>query len=177
MYPIQRRRSNREFVLGGLFALLALFPIATGTFDGGTLEGRVTGNAIERAFDDRGRQSQLRRLRWSVLRDCAQREAAGEENACPDMNDDEALRTYWLPKDGETATIDETIAATLDQLGNVERSLLRRAKRIGSCPPDLDGILSGFQALCERQVAEGTPRLDQIQEAVNRYRGLQPKSR
>lgn len=177
MFPIQHRRTKREYVLGGLFALAALFPVATGTFDGGAIEGNVSRDAIERAFDDRERQSQLRRMRWSVLRDCAQREAAGEENVCPDMNDDAALRMYWLPKEGETATVGETIAATLDDLGNYERGILRRAMRNGQCPRDLDGILSGFQALCEQQIADGHPRIDQIQEAVNRYRGLQPRGR
>jgi len=177
MFPIQRRRTNREYVLGGLFALTALFPIATGTFDGGTAEGNVSQEAIERAFEDREHNAQLRRMRWSVIRDCAQREAAGEENVCPDPNDYDALRTYWLPKEEDIATIEETIAATLEDLGNYERNILRRAERNGQCPTDLDGILSGFQALCEQSVADGSERTDQIQEAVNRYRGLQPKNR
>lgn len=172
-----KKRTNREYVLGGLFALMAAFPLVTASDLDVPLEGRVTSDALHRAFDDRDNQSQMRRMRWSILRDCAQREELGEENACPDMNDVDALNRYWLPAEEETATIEETIAATLDDLGNYERNILRRAERNGQCPRDLDGILSGFQALCEQQIADGSERIDQIQEAVNRYRGLQPVNR
>jgi hypothetical protein len=161
----QRRYTNREYVLAGAFALLALFPIATGTLSGAAFGGSVAGTDIARAYDDREHQTKLKRLRWSVLRDCAQREAAGEENVCPDPNDYGALRTYWLPKEGETATIDETIDLTVKDLGRDEQAILRRASRTGSCPADLDGVRSGFQKLCESMV-KGSPRADAIEDAI-----------
>lgn len=163
-----QKRTNREYVLGGLFALLAAFPLVADTQDPAVLRGAVSQEAIDRAFADRDDQSALRRLRWSVLRDCAQREALGEENVCPDPNDFDALNTYWLPAEDEAATVEETIEATLEDLGDYERHVLRRAERVGQCPGDLDGILSGFQALCERTIGDGDGRIDQLLEATRR---------
>ncbi len=169
-----QKRTNREYVLGGLFALLAAFPLVADTQGIALLEGSVTQDVIDRAFEDRQDQSSVRRLRWSVIRDCAKREVNGEPNVCPDPNDFDALKTYWLPKDGETATIEETIAATLQDLDEFERNVLRRAARVGQCPKDLDGMVSGFQALCEQTIGAGDERIDQLEEATRR---LQQRTR
>lgn len=162
-----RSYTKREQVLAGFFALAALFPIATGTFDGAALAGRVSQGEIERAFDDKDEQSRLRRMRWSIIRDCAQREAAGDADSCPDPNDYDALRTYWFPKAGDAKTVEETIELTVNDLGHDERAILRRVSRTGFCPADLDAVRSGFQALCDKEV-RGSPRADAIEEATRR---------
>lgn len=160
--------SQREYVLGGLFALMAMFPIVTPTSFDVPLEGNVTAEAIRNAYEDREDQSKLRRLRWSILRDCAQREAAGETNACPDPNDYDALKTYWLPVEEMKDAADEVVSATLEQLSGYQKSVLRRAERNGQCPRDLDFLLPGFQALCEQAVKEGNNRVDLIKAAAER---------
>jgi hypothetical protein len=160
--------TTREYVLAGAFALLAAFPIVSeSTFDI-PLEGNVTRDAVERAFKDRATQSQLRRMRWSVMRDCAQREARGEANACPDINDADQLVDYWTPAVYEAAPAEEAIAASMSDLGRTEEGILRRARRIGACPANLDNLVPGFQALCDRTVAEGEIQADAINEAARR---------
>ncbi len=165
---MKRSYSNREYVLGGLFALMALFPFVTpGTQS--SLDGMVSQDTIERAFSDRAHESTRRRLRWSVLRDCAQRETAGEENVCPDMNDFNALRTYWvtLPEPAvEDGSGDTTLTLTVDELGSHERHILRRARRNGQCPADLDEVTEGLAALCEHEIGTGDTRLDLLEESV-----------
>lgn len=168
----KQQQSSRTYVLGGLFALLAAFPLVTEmSVSDVPLHGSASAEAIERAFEDRGTQLQLRRLRWSILNDCAQREAAGEENVCPDVNDYDALKRYWLPVDHDSAdTIGETITATLEQLSGLQTHILRRAARVGQCPENLDGMLSGFQALCEATIGQGDQRINQLEEATERMR-------
>jgi hypothetical protein len=165
---MKRPFTTREYVLGGVFSLLAAFPLVTSTTLSAPLAGNVTGDAIERAFDDRAAQSQLRRMRWSVLRDCAQREAAGEEGVCPDVNDADALMDYWTPAVREAAPAAPAIEASMKDLGHVENGILRRARRIGACPSNLDQLVPGFQALCDRTVAESDLHADAITEAARR---------
>ena len=169
---MKRQPTTREYVLGGLFALMAVFPMVTGTALDVPLEGRVTQDSIVRAFKDRANESTMRRMRWSIMRDCAQREAMGEENVCPDVNDEGAMQRYWLPtEENEAAPAEEIVKASVDQLGNYEKHILRRAVRVGQCPPTLDGILRGFQALCDEEVSKGTERRDIIKEAVDTWVG------
>ncbi len=165
---MQHKFSQREYVLGGLFALMAMFPIVTPTSFDVPLEGNVTAEAIRNAYEDREDQSALRRLRWSILRDCAQREAAGEENACPDPNDYDALKMYWLPTEEMKDAAEEVVTATLEQLSGYQKNVLRRAQRNGQCPSRLDELLSGFQALCEQTIEAGSYRVDQIKAATER---------
>lgn len=169
------KRTHREYFLAGLFALLALFPLVTDSRAEGALEGSATGDAIERAFTDRAHQSARRRLRWSILRDCGQSAA----ETCPDVNDADALKNYWLPVEHSAADTDEdsvaeTIALTLEDLSGNERHILRRAMRIGQCLPHLDGVRSGFQALCEQTIGTTDVRLDQLEEATARMQGDAP---
>ncbi len=177
---MKRQPTNREYVLGGLFALMAMFPMVTSVELGSGLQGRVTQDTIERAFKDRKNESTMRRMRWSVMRDCAQREALGETNVCPDINDEGAMQRYWLLTDHDAAEEEEEspTKASMDDLGAHEKSILRRARRNGQCPPELDGILAGFQGLCDSVVAEGTDRIDAIKEAADRWVGAPrvPKS-
>lgn len=168
----KRHPTNREYVLGGLFALLAMFPMVT-SVELGSLQGSaVTQEALVRAFKDRENEPTMRRMRWSVMRDCAQREALGEANVCPDINDEGAMQQYWiLTSEHEAAETDEVVKASMDDLGTYEKHILRRARRNGQCPEELDSILVGFQALCDSVVAEGTDRLDVIKEAADRWVG------
>ena len=168
---MKRQPTTREYVLGGLFALMAVFPMVTGTALDVPLEGRVTQDSIERAFKDRANESTMRRMRWSIMRDCAQREAMGEENVCPDVNDEGAMQRYWLPAEHEAAPAEDIVKASLEQLGDYEKHILRRAVRVGQCPPTLDGILRGFQALCEDEVSKGTERRDILKEAADAWVG------
>ncbi len=169
---MRRKYSNRECVLGGLFALLAAFPLVTSSDLDVPLAGSVSQETINRAYDDQASQSVLRRMRWTILRDCAQREALGEANVCPDMNDTEALRNYWnAPAEEEEISANEAIGASIEDLGSYETHILRRARRNGQCPEGLDALVPGFQELCDRTVAEGTPRRDAIQEAVDSWVG------
>lgn len=168
---MNRAPTNREYLLGGLFALLAAFPIVTATDLSVPLHGSVAQEAIERAFRDRDDQSILRRMRWSILRDCAQREALGEKDACPDMNDVDALLDYWTPAVREAAPAEEAISASMDDLGEYERNVLRRAKRVGQCLTGLDDLVPGFQELCESEIAKGSARIDAIKEAADRWVG------
>ncbi len=169
---MNRKPTNREYLLGGLFALLAAFPMVT-SVELSSLEGSaVNRDSIERAFKDRKNESTMRRMRWSVMRDCAQREALGEVNVCPDINDEGAMQQYWLLVDHDAGEEEkEVVKASMDDLGNYEKHILRRARRNGQCPPELDGILIGFQALCDSVVAEGTDRLDVIKEAADLWVG------
>jgi hypothetical protein len=165
---MKRQFTTREYVLGGIFSLLAAFPLVTSTSFAVPLEGNVTGDAVRRAFDDRADQSKLRRMRWSVMRDCAQREAAGETDVCPDVNDVDALVDYWTPAVREAAPADEAIAASIGDLGDADLHLLRRARRTGACPDGLDALVPGFQALCEKTVEDSPVRADAINEAARR---------
>lgn len=175
---MQRQPTNREYVLGGLFALMAMFPMVSDVGMPTALEGRVTQDTIERAFNDRKDGSTMRRMRWSVMKDCAQREAKGEENVCPDINDEGAMQRYWLPVEEQAHEAADVIKASMDDLGNYEKSILRRARRNGQCPQALDELLPGFQALCDDTVAEGTDRIDAIKEAAEMWVGAPrvPKS-
>lgn len=176
---MKRHPTNREYILGGLLALMAMFPMVTSVDLGFGLQGRVTQDIIERAFKDRKNESTMRRMRWSVMRDCAQREALGEMDVCPDINDEGAMQRYWLLTDHDAAEEEEAVTqASMDDLGSYEKSILRRARRNGQCPPELDGILAGFQGLCDSVVAEGTARIDAIKDAADRWVGAPrvPKS-
>ena len=168
---MKRQPTNREYVLGGLFALMATFPMVTDVGMPSSLEGRVTPDAVERAFHDRKDESTMRRMRWSVMKDCAQREAKGEENVCPDINDEGAMQRYWLPVEEQSAEAEEVIAASMEDLGDYQRNILRRARRNGSCPEALDELLPGFQALCDEAVADGSERQNAIKEAAKQWLG------
>lgn len=161
----QQKYSTRTYVLGGLFALLAAFPLVTTTALDVPLTGSVTGDTVDRAVHDRGTQSAQRRLRWSVLKDCAQREARGEVNACPDINDSDALIRYWVPAQNDGGMAAAAFSASLEDLREYERHMLRRAVRVGQCPADLDSFVVGFQALCEATVSDDD-RLDHVREAT-----------
>ena len=168
---MKRTPTNREYVLGGLFALTAMFPMVTDLGMPTALEGRVTQEAIERAFKDRENESTMRRMRWSVMKDCAQREANGEENVCPDINDEGAMQRYWLPVEEQAHEAADVIKASMDDLGDYEKNILRRSRRNGQCPEALDDLLPGFQALCDETVAEGSDRIDAIKEAAEKWVG------
>lgn len=162
---MQHKFTTREYVLAGAFALMAAFPLVTDASLDVPLAGSVTGDAVRRAYHDRAAQSQLRRMRWSVLKDCAQREAAGEEGACPDVNDVRALYDYWTPAVHEAAP-EEAITASMEDLGDFEKGVLRKAGRIGACPANLDALVPGFQELCERTVDKHGRDADAINEAA-----------
>lgn len=168
---MKRQPTNREYVLGGLFALLAMFPMVT-SVELTHLEGSAANrDTIERAFKDRENESTMRRMRWSIMRDCAQRETKGEKDVCPDINDEGAMQRYWLPVEEQAAAAEEVITASMDDLGNYERNILRRARRNGQCPEGLDELLPGFQSLCGDAVAEGSERIDAIKEAADKWVG------
>lgn len=65
------------------------------------------------------------------------------------------MQRYWLPVEEQAAAAEEVITASMDDLGNYERNILRRARRNGQCPEGLDELLPGFQSLCGDAVAEG----------------------
>jgi len=176
---MKRQPTNREYVLGGLLALMAAFPLVTDVSMSTPLSANATQDSIERAFDDRADRVMQRRLRWSVLRDCAQREEMGEENACPDINDEKALEQYWLPAEAEPVIAEEAITASMDELNGYQRSIVRRARRNGQCPQGLDELLVGLQALCEHEVADGADRINAIRDVVDQWVGAPraPKNR
>lgn len=163
-----RHRSPREYLLGGAFALLALFPVVTGTGQV-PVTASVFGEAGDIAIEDREHASMLRRMRRDILRDCSIREGEGEENVCPDVNDYDALKRYWFPTEHSAASAANTAMATLEELTGYQRNVMRRAMRVGQCPPNMDDMVSGFQALCEHVIGQGDTRLDQLVEATRRY--------
>lgn len=169
---MKRQPTNREYVLGGLFALLAMFPMVTSVEMPTNLEGSVTQESLTRAFKDRESESTMRRMRWSVMRDCTKREANGEEGVCPDINDADAMIRYWTPVE-HPATVqeDDAILASMSDLGDFEKHVLRRAQRVGQCPSGLDEFTPGFQALCEQTAAQRSERRDVIKEAVDQWMG------
>ncbi len=163
-------RTPREQLLAGVFAFLALFPLATGSIDMTTSTASVFGEAGERAVRNRDSLMIERRVRQAILWDCSVREGNGEEGVCPNINDPKAMRGYWLERapEEEVPTVEETAEATLEDLSGFERGILRRAARLGQCLDGLDEIVPGFQALCEKEIGRGDNRLDVLKHATER---------
>lgn len=162
---MKRTYTTREYVLGGLFSLMAAFPLVTATGIDVPLEGRLVGGELADTIGDKENQSALRRMRWSILRDCAQREALGEENACPDVNDYDAMVRYWHPEGNEAPVAEESVDMSIEDLGDYEAHILRRAQRVGQCPAELDALVPGFQELCKKKVYHDD-RIDVLKAAA-----------
>lgn len=160
-----QKRPAHQYILGGFLALVAAFPLATGSVGDTPLAGSVQGvhgEQAERAQADRANQSRLQRLRWTVMDECQR-----EGTECPDPSDVEALRNYGKDEVHEAAP---DVISVIDLLGDYERAILRRSIRSGQCPEGLDGIVLGFQELCDSAAKDGNSRLDQLQKATKRAR-------
>lgn len=92
---MHRTPTQREYILGGLFALMAAFPLVTSS-QNVPLEGSVTGGTTA----ERAEQSTLIPMEWNVLCDC---------------DEAETVPASWLPAQGSVASVEETIRKTLDQ--------------------------------------------------------------
>jgi|GEM_PF-4715243 len=162
---MKRTYTTREYVLGGLFSLMAMFPLVTATGIDVPLEGRLIKGDLADAIGSKDDQSALRRMRWSIMRDCAQRESLGEQNICPDAKDYDAMIRYWEPEGNDAPVAEASVDMSIEDLGDYEAHILRRAQRIGQCPTELDALVPGFQELCEKKVYHDD-RLDVLKEAA-----------
>lgn len=145
---MRRRFSKREYVLGGLFALIALFPLATKP-DGEEVEilpplASVVGR--REVLELRDERTQQMRMHEKALDICVRRGDA----ECPDVNNYGELRQFMrgVPVMHNAAFEVVTMPLTTSDLTDVQGGMLRRYMKVRTCPTELNDILPGFFDLC-----------------------------
>lgn len=160
---MRRRFSKREYVLGGLFALIALFPLATEP-DGEEVEilppfASVVGR--REVLELRHERSQQVRMQKEVMDICARR----DDVECPDINNYDEMRRFMrgVPVMHDAAVEMITMPLTTSDLSDVQGGLLRRFLKVRTCPDALNDILPGFFDLCSSlldETEDTRPRLE-----------------
>lgn len=163
---MRRPLTKTEYILSALFAMIAAFPLATAT-EGEWLDIQPIASLTQRErlqiVEDQRAQD---RLIMQVREECEERVREHPDALCPDVNDRRAVRLFLRGRDiapdaGTGSAIEETetgalrmpIIRVLD-LGDSERAMLRRFRRNGRCPANLDIVFPGFQRLCSKEVRE-----------------------
>ncbi len=184
-----RRLTKKEYVLAGVFAFIAAFPIATatdGAFAVDLLPPLASVVGRREVIELRSERHEFQRERTKVMEVCANRAKTDPDVECPDLNDPAAVRRFMrglVPFEPETGTgVTEAVISIFD-LSEHQRGTLRRFERLRTCPEALNEILPGFYELClstvektedDRPVVKGTrmiplelfPALDKTLEEI-----------
>lgn len=162
---MRRKLTKNEYVLSAIFAFIAAFPLATsadGQWFGIEPLASLTQRERMQIADDRRDQA---RLIAQVRAECEKRMKQDPETTCPNVNDTALVRRFLRGQDiapvsgsgsterTQSGSVRTPILDVLD-LSPYEQSLLRRFRRNGSCPANLDNVLPGFQRLCAKEVRQ-----------------------
>lgn len=156
-----RRLTKKEYVLAGIFAFIAAYPLATadeGAFGLNILPPIGSLVSVDRGDVNRDDRNTYLRERAQVMRVCTNRLQNDPETVCPDMNDPTAVRVFLrgLPTVHKAATGSIADTLTILDLTETQRGLMRRLIRVRTCPDTLDDILPGFLELCESVLEDST---------------------
>jgi hypothetical protein len=147
-----------EYVLAGVLALVAAFPVVTDVSmlgsDLSVTASLLSSKAIkEQAKDNQIDYRQNRRDFQKARALCQELQSQGKEVNCPNINDADDLRVFLATHENAVEAVEGTGAAlTVSDLNTFQLNLLRRYKNIHSCPKALNDVLPGFYALCQANV-------------------------
>jgi len=162
-----RKLKKHEYVLLGIFAFVAGFPLATAT-DGWSFDVVPLGSILSprEVIEQRANNVMMRRENNEIRRICMKRLGDDETVECPDINNAIQVERFLIgkPIHLEASGSGEVMSGALHvtDLGTAEASMLRRFKRTGTCPDGLDKFLPGFGALCLEEVGTAVPMLTDI---------------
>ncbi len=156
-----RRLTKKEYVLAGVFAFIAAFPLATasdGVFSVEILPPLASVVGRREVMELRNERNLFQREKAKLLETCENRAQKNPDIVCPDINDTNAVRRFMRglpfmvhPAAG-TGTVE--LVNTVFDLTENQRGILRRFERLRTCPETLNDILPGFYELCLSTVEE-----------------------
>lgn len=159
---MRRALKKSEYVLLGLFALVAAFPLATGV----ALSMDTPLAALvspHKALQLREDARELQREHARIVEICMERAAKDETVVCPDINDPKAIRAFLKNRKvqetetGSTVTEEDgTPVLRESDLNEVQRGWIRRYQRVQRCPINLNEVLPGFYELCVKSLRGGS---------------------
>ncbi len=141
-------QQKSHYVLAGLLALVAAFPLVVDTEGKVLLDASVT-NLREQVKENKDTFRNTRRDYEDAIALCSKRQKDGEDVVCPDVNDPVGIQRFLkgLPSEHEAAPA-TNVALKLSNLDDTQAGLLRRYQRAHACPDSMEEILPGFKALC-----------------------------
>jgi hypothetical protein len=149
-----RRLTKKEYVLAGVFAFIAAFPLATasnGAFTVDLLPPLASVVGRRDVMELRSERHEFQRQRAKVMEICDKRANTDADVECPDMNDPAAISRFMRGLESlepDTGTgVTEAVISIFD-LSDHQRGTLRRFERLRTCPETLNDILPGFYELC-----------------------------
>ncbi len=149
-----RRLTKKEYVLAGVFAFIAAFPLATstdGAFAVDLLPPLASVVGRREVMELRNERNVLQRQRSKIMEVCENRAQTNPDVECPDINDSEAVRRFMrglVPFTPDTDTGATKAIISIFDLSENQRGTLRRFERLRTCPETLNDILPGFYELC-----------------------------
>ncbi len=156
---MSRRMTLVVALLGLPLALQTLLPgiVVSGS--------SLTGSLSPMNFMQEGSRSwttQRTRDYYQALELCQTHIDAGEDVTCPGPNDLEGIQKMLdgiFQGDEDAVVLPTSDTLTVQELNDVERSLLRNYQNAGTCPESLKDFTPGFYELCKTMVTPGTRSL------------------
>jgi hypothetical protein len=148
-----RRLTKREYVLAGVFAFIAAFPLVTATDGAHNVDilpplASIVGR--REVMELRNERNLFQREKAKMLEACENR-----EEECPNINDIGAVRRFLRGLPPIVASTGATNSMlTILELTDYQQGILRRFGRIRTCPETLNDILPGFYELCTSTLEE-----------------------
>ncbi|HVW66889.1 MAG TPA: hypothetical protein VHA78_04135 [Candidatus Peribacteraceae bacterium] len=161
-----RKLKKSEYVLAGILALVAAFPLAVHQPELAdvSLSATVATTQQQEALNHYSDYRQNLRDYQKATQICIQLRAEGKDITCPDVNDYDAIQRflngdYAVVSQEASSSSSSTPVLQQSDLNVSEQNLLRWYQRINFCPVSLQNSMPAFYNLCESTLNPFAPTI------------------